>query len=651
MKEKKFSGLRLFILKFFLISLFVFGYIYSQDEFSNKIPLVAVNELDNGEIRGGNLINLTLTTKPGDGNIFIDLGSVKEVDTQISIINSQEIACTLFNLNCNQYDFYYKFEGDSFILKGPSASLAISILVAKTLQKEKIDPKITMTGALNSGGLIGNVGGIDEKIKVAQRNELEKILVPVFGDFNKEEFINTQDIEIIQVFDLIESYNLISTNNYTLKQDVLNNESYNVLMKDLAEQMCSRSEEIYSQINTLIINNESIINPYLEQRENSINFSKNSFNTLNYYSAGSFCYNANINSRIALELQKNHSFNEINTLLKELEKEIQLKKVILNTREYRTSIKTLNDFYVYILLQDRIQEALEFAKQENPEQLRQQISQLNLNNLTQEEEEFLRVQKIYSYAYAKERYYTVSLWENLILNEGREIDFNEKTIESACNLITREILMKNELLKEYSVNIFNRDIEKQREYAVIQEYLCIYNGLKLDGRINTVLNSVGLQNNQSEDFTAKILELAKSRLTYDTEGHFPLIPYIYYEYATQLLEQGDKNSAMLYSNFALSYQELNRLLKKEEIQIKSLKQVLNESYKSLIFVFSLLILISYIGIEEKKKHTTKKIKIDTNSKPAKLEKKHKIHENVEEKKVEEKVEKTKEIDKKKTKEK
>lgn len=623
MRKKKVSLKALILLKFLLIGIFVAGFFYSKNEFSNTIPLLAVNELENGETRGGSLINLTLTTKPGTGQIFIDLSNVKEIDTQISIINSQEIACNLFELKCSNYDFYYNFEGESFVLKGPSASSAIGILVAKTVQKEKLNNKITLTGSLNSGGLIGNVGGVDEKILVAQNNNLDKILIPVFSTYDKNKSFK---IEVSPVIDIIEVYNEFSDKDFTLSQDQINKESYNKLMEDLAIKMCDRSQNIYSQIDTTNITNQSSLFPYLNQREKSLNSSIIASQTKNFYSAGSFCYNANINSRIALEIQKNYSLEEIDNSINTLQREIEYTKVLINSQEYKNKIQTLNDFYVYILLQDRTQEALNYIKEVKPEKTFEQIIGLDTNqtekNKTNEQINKEIREKTLAYSYAIERLHTVKLWEEFITNQGNQIFFEEKTIENACNIITRQITIKNELLKSYNLNIFEKEIEDQRKYSLNEQYLCIYNGLKLDGRINTILNTVGIQSNQSDEFTQKIISIANNRLSHNTQGHFPLIPYIYYEYAEQLLSQQDTQSAMLYANYAISYQELNRILKKEQKEMIGFEEFLNQIYNNIIFLISALVLISFIAVNTKSKKT-KKINISTNSQPAKHEKNNK----------------------------
>ena len=162
--------------KIALIIFILLGISYTNtiESYSNSISLLAVSEDQDGNLVGGSLIKLNLKLTPGTGQTYINLQTIEEIDTQISIINSQKIACNLFNLDCQKYDFYYDFEGSALVLKGPSASSAIAILTAKTINKIKINNKAVITGALNSGGLVGTVGGIETKVKIAQENGFEK---------------------------------------------------------------------------------------------------------------------------------------------------------------------------------------------------------------------------------------------------------------------------------------------------------------------------------------------------------------------------------------------------------------------------------------------------------------------------------------------
>jgi predicted S18 family serine protease len=134
-------------IKVLIIVALVLSFYHVKQSSSNTISLLAVSEDQFGEVTTGSIIKLHLTTKPGSGKINVNLNTIQEIDTQISIINSQKIACELFSLDCESYDFFYDFEGSALVLKGPSASSAIAVLVAKTLNKEKLDNNTVITGS------------------------------------------------------------------------------------------------------------------------------------------------------------------------------------------------------------------------------------------------------------------------------------------------------------------------------------------------------------------------------------------------------------------------------------------------------------------------------------------------------------------------
>jgi hypothetical protein len=336
---------------------------------------------------------------------------------------------------------------------------------------------------------------------------------------------------------------------------------------------------------------------------------------------GSFCFNSNINYRVILEDQKNLTLKEINSNLKNLKKELDLKYVITSSDEYLNKIQTINDLYVYLLMSDRLSEARNLVKQaidvKNPESITKIInissnnttininstnSEINISlneNYVEEEVNSIQLEQIKRnkenlYAYAKEREFTVELWEEMIRNDGNKIKLNQNNIQEACMKISREISLKSQLLSSYNINALNEEINKINKLAQNpkDKYLCIYQGLELNGRINTVLSSVSLNNEEQNNFTRKINEFSKSRLSLNSNGDFPLIPYIYSEYATDLLNQNDYSSSLLYSNYAISYADLNLYFEKEIETVSLFNKILDELFNNPIFIGAILLVVA-----------------------------------------------------------
>ncbi|MCA9495515.1 MAG: hypothetical protein KC589_01115 [Nanoarchaeota archaeon] len=602
-------GIKLIIILFLGLS-----YFYLNSSFSNSINLLAVSEDSKGDIFSGSLIKLNLEIKPGSGKTFVNLKTIEEIDTQISIINSKKIACELFELDCDSYDFYYEFDGAALILKGPSASSAIAIITAKTVNKQKIDKKSVITGSLNSGGIIGNVGGVDKKIEIAKENGFEKVLIPVFSKYNKSKYEDEMDIKIVPVMNVIEAYNAFNGDDFQIKETQLDKSRYLELMSTLGESMCERSRDIRSQINfDFNISNSSLKN-YFEQANKSYESAMESYDINNYYSMGSFCYNANINYRIINEINKNESMEEIDKKLGLLEAEINLKFVEISSKSYKKNIQTNNDFYTYLVLFDRIEEAREFIKEakklDADEKSKNDIIDIIMNESNNKslevnemdiksEVDINKKEKNIYYSFAIERFYTVKLWEEFMSHSGLKIKFNDELIEESCIKISREISIKGELLRNYGISFFEEDLKKQTQLSsdLGNKYSCIYTGLENLGRFNAVLNSVGIDGNSTKDYTSKMINYSKIRMTHvNSDGNFPLIPQIYSEYAEDLLRINDTGSAMLYTNYALSYADINIYLEEDKNKKGYFNQVLKDLFENKVFMIAVLILLAFSGI-------------------------------------------------------
>lgn len=621
-KKKLKKGFKKFIflfpIKILMILVFVWAFFYVNEGFENTISLLAVSENDNGDISGSSLIDLNLRIERGSGDIFVNMNSIKDIDTQVSIINSQKVACDIFELDCNSYDFYYSFDGNSVLLKGPSASSAVALLVAKTLEFEKLNDKSVITGSLNSGGLIGNVGGVEEKIKLAKKKGFKRVLVPSFSTFNESKDFG---IEVISVLDIVEAHNAFNDDDFKIKTYPINEDDYVELMRSLADDLCSRNSMIEKEIDFGLIEENSSFERYLNFANKSLNSSRFANLTSDYYSMGSFCYNANTNYRILADLQKNLSSEDLLREVNTFRNEIQTFKSELKSENYRKEIRTTNDFYVYLLLNDRIEEAFDFLaeidklnkKEVEIEEILKNVSkivnEIEVNeSIVNESDNFYnatlkplkvddsRKDVIILFAQAQERYYTVLLWEKLIQHIGSEISVKQNQVYETCLQINREISIKTELLKNYEIDVFEDLVEKQYSYQYSKDYpLCIYRGLELLGRENTVLNSFGFTQDNQKNYTKKVVDFTNTRLSMNSNGEFPLIPYIYSEYSNNLLEQNDLFSANLYSNYALSYADLNLYLEKEEEVQGEVNQVLKSLFENKIFLFGILVIIAFFG--------------------------------------------------------
>lgn len=536
--------------------------------YSNSITLVAVNKNSQNNDLSGSTIPLNLKITKGTGKIYINLNKITAKDTQTSILNSNKNACKTFNLNCENYNFYYSFQGNSLFLKGPSASVPIAILTAKTIQKEKINPKITITGMLTSGGIVGKVGGIKYKIQAAIENKMDLIIIPKFSKYNKN---LSRNISISEVTNLIEAYNKFGKK-FTTKIKYINSTQLQNQMKLFSKNLCNRTKIFLKLENKTNLSkiNQIFFNQSLKSYKIQLKIKNRDF-----YSKASLCFSSNLNLQILNQTISNQSINDINKNIVYLKNEINQTLLKLNSKKYINNIKTTNDLYVYLILQNRINKAKRYINN---------ISKINQTN---------RNSSLILYSYSIERYKTIFLWQKLITHQGQDISYNSYDVLSACNQINNQIQINNNLIQPYNLSNFKTLIKKQ--ISDKNPYLCIYNGMQLLSKINTILNSVGITANQEKQYAKILINQTTTQITKNIKTSFPLIPFIYFEYSKNLYLNKNYISSILYSNYALTFSDLNIYLNQnKENQKFTFNQYIENLSKSILFISILLILLIFI---------------------------------------------------------
>ena len=158
-----------------IILIIFFLFVPSITATTGHMKLLAVTNPTSGQ---GGIADLYLTIKEGNGKVYLDTFPLTKVDTQISTRFAKEIACDFLEKDCEQIDFFYTIRSNSAIIGGPSAGAAIAVLTVALLEENQIDEETTITGTINSGGIIGSVGGIKAKINAASKKGLRKVLIP-----------------------------------------------------------------------------------------------------------------------------------------------------------------------------------------------------------------------------------------------------------------------------------------------------------------------------------------------------------------------------------------------------------------------------------------------------------------------------------------
>jgi len=527
--------------------------------------LLAVTETSNGDV--GGIADLYLEIKPGTGRVFLETFPLTKVDTQISTRFAKEIACDFLDADCGKYDFFYTITADSSIIGGPSAGSAISILTISMIKGVPLNDDVAVTGTINSGGVIGPVGGIEAKIEAAERAGMKKVLIPIGEYFDTNQTIHNESmdneinqslnetanlsvgkefkIEIKDVATLDEA--LFEFTGKTFRERKANltiSQNYADTMKELAIQLCSRSTKLRKKISNLTDNSTKGI------LDNALNLSgrgKESFEASKFYSSASFCFGSNVEFNYLILTELNLTDTEIVEKIYELRSEIESFDAEIEGKE----LKTVADLESYMTVKERLIEANEFVDlvQESVDN-----NNTNLRNL----------------AYAMERLNSAKSWAEFLNNEGREFDFNNETIENACRAKLSEVEERLQYVEIYlPQSLENTRKELGYAYADRDEgnfELCLSKASKAKANVDTVLSVFGVRNEDVARVVDKKLEIVERSLVEETEkGVFPIVGYSYFEYANSLKED-DPFSALLYSEYALELSNLDIYFKTQKAE-------------------------------------------------------------------------------------
>lgn len=517
------------------------------------ITLLAVKELNDGY--EGSTADLYLEIKPGKGRVFLDTFPLTKLDTQMSTRFAKEVACNYLDINCMKYDFIYTIDSNSAIVGGPSAGAAETLLTISLLSDLKIDEKTTITGTINSGGLIGPVGGLKEKIEAGSKIGLKKILIPKGRRFLEESgkivvenntqgltvnYNNTIDllkygkergVEVIEVADLDESISVLSgvtkkeTNNVTVDP------GYEEVMKGLAIDLCNRTSEFESVLSEFNVSEQLI--PSEKTAKNLTKKGEQAFEDHKYYSTASYCFGANVKYNYILLSMQNFTKKELERKVDALLKGISDFDKSISGKQ----INTITDLESYMVVKERLIEAADYLNQ----------SLNDTNNL-------------YNMAYGMERLYSAYSWYDFSGKPGKKFDLNKKILERSCKEKLSEAEERYQYVSLYLPGWGDSRMDINNAYSDLQENnyeMCLFKASQAKAEANYILNLLGVQEDQLDILINTKLEIIRKNIAEEIKkGIFPILGYSYLEYADSLKES-DKLSALLYLEYALELSNLN----------------------------------------------------------------------------------------------
>jgi len=525
-----------------------------------QLKLLAVYEEESG-FKGSDA-DLLLELREGTGRVFLETFPLTRLDTQISTRFAKEVACKHFKLNCNKYDFIYTIKAKSNIIGGPSAGAALAALTTIAILNLDYDKSIAITGTINSGGIVGPVGGVKEKLEAAAQAGLRKVLIPkgTPGSSESDEKNNDSnsaksditkaDLNLIKYGKenlslSVEEVITIDEIVFELTGEQLNNKpvflkenkEYLEIMKNVAETLCGRREKIEQEIvqSGIIISNET--SEQLQKRlENSINASNNN----DYYSAASYCFGSNIQLRDSFYLEQKPSLNKVEELFTQLKKDVNKTKEEVSKKP----IETISDLQTMMIVKERLSDA------------QQQIDKYLESPPSSE------LQESYSLlAYAEERYYSAVTWMKFFAMDGKKFVFDNQTLQQTCLQKISEAEERYQYAEFFiSPNFIGGIKEKISDARKASDHneveLCLITASQAKGDTSAVLTSLGLDNESVQDvITEKKRAVERVIAENSNDGVFPILGYSYYKYASALQAE-EEYTALLYLDYALEISEL-----------------------------------------------------------------------------------------------
>ncbi|MBI2136433.1 hypothetical protein HYU06_05155 [Candidatus Woesearchaeota archaeon] len=561
-----------------------------------KIKLLAVAE-QQGNFTG-KMADLFLELNPGSGRVFMDTLPLTKIDTQISTRFANQIACNYIDADCSIYDFIYTIRAESSIIGGPSAGAAIAVLTVSALQN--LDPRedIAMTGTINSGGIIGPVGAVKQKIEAAAKNKISKVLIAKGAALYDE----IDEIRLVQEI-AIEEDNNINNNDNTNNDDdnegnnntttnitaIINNqtdnpadnktldlkgfskelsvelvevatlddalveftgrrffedygnividESYLDTMKEIANGICSRTRELYDKVSEY--QNVTSIN------QGKFEFAKNlslqaltAFENKSYYSAASLCFGANVQLNTILNILRNITKDSALEQVKVIESSIEeLRKRIDNTKK-----RTITDLQASIIVKERLAEATELL-----EKIKESIK----NNKTDFGDLL---------SFSTERVYSAVSWSHFLNKPGKAVNLDNDRIKKACEQKINEAeerinyigLMFPQLIGESYA-----DLEAGKQELARKNFeQCLQKASLAKAQADSVLSLIGISEQHFDGLLDNRVTVARNQIVKSAnKGTFPILGYSYFEYANTLRKQ-DKYSALIYLQYALELSDL-----------------------------------------------------------------------------------------------
>ncbi len=597
--------------------------------------------------------NLDLRLMPGTGSVFIATSPLTKIDTQLSTRFAKDIACKFLEKDCSNLDFFYTITSNASIVGGPSAGAAISALTIALLEGYELDESFTITGTINSGGLVGSVGGLKPKIEIASKIGVKKVLIPAGERFIINETIislnttgsnatlnssinninntntnnnttntnstltatinNTIDLyefgkefgievkEVANLYDVM--YEFTNITYEQLSGEITPDDWYIETMRNISNDLCERSNNLQNELTTP----ENTSSDYLFY-STGLNLTQNAESALSeqdYYSAASFCFGAAGKFGYLFLKKQNMTNNETLIILNETNGSIDSIRQKINN----INLQTITDIQTYVIVNERLKEAentLTLVNDALQEYINMTLTLTNANitetNNTKQQLEQVHDILLQKLAYSIERLNSAVAWSSFFNKPGSTFNFSPESIHQSCIIKQKEVEERINYIQ--IITLLGLEGVKQGLDDAKQEekrgnfILCLFKASKAKAEADTVMSMIGAKEDSIQGIIDTRLTLATDViLKQQRQASFPIFGYSYYEYA-KTLQIDDPSSALIYSHYALELSNLDMYFEKEldlaTLDTELTKDPGNTFYFIIGFILGILVTILYV---------------------------------------------------------
>lgn len=130
----------------------------------------------------GTAMNIKVDIRDGTGLVLVNTQTPTGADFQTSAKTAVKIAESYTNSDLSNKDVIFsissKNENELQTVDGPSAGMAMTVLLVMEIQDKPINDKILLTGTIQPDGTIGPVGGVPQKADAAGKYGATTFIVP-----------------------------------------------------------------------------------------------------------------------------------------------------------------------------------------------------------------------------------------------------------------------------------------------------------------------------------------------------------------------------------------------------------------------------------------------------------------------------------------